>query len=65
MARKDASTLECWELTPTDRDTMGYQQRSFIDIARACDKWLHKRNVLAVSPYIIRKTKLNRKKPQK
>lgn len=52
MARKDASTLAAWELTPTDIDTIGFRGGSFEDIARACDRWLQKRQIKTVSPFI-------------
>ena len=44
--RKDASTIEQWQLTPTSIDTMGYNGGAFQDIARACDRWLAKRGVM-------------------
>ena len=50
--RKDASTLAAWELTPTDIATIGFRGGSFEDIARACDRWLQKRNLKTLSPYV-------------
>lgn len=52
MARKDASTLAAWELTPTDIDTIGFRGGSFEDVGKACDRWLQKREIRTVSPFI-------------
>lgn len=51
MARKDASTIEEWQMSPADIETMGYSGGMYADVAKACDAWLNKRMLNIASPF--------------